>query len=138
MNQLLTAIKNKIQATSALSSLQGRTYYGAIGRKTRIEDGPYMRISCLTDSVDHAYGAPAFQDHYVMQFSIWSTSATTADALLDSLIVAFNGVTLTLTADKNTHSFRTGRGLLKEPVDAADSSPIFQSFATFEFWVRNS
>jgi hypothetical protein len=138
MQQLLNAIKTTINATSALSPLAGRTYFGGIGRKVTLSDGPYMRVSLLADSVDHAYGKPAFQDHYIVQFSIWATALNTADSLLDNLIAAFNGTTLTLSTDINTHSFRTARGLLKEPVEDENSSPIYQAYCTFEFWDQNS
>lgn len=134
----MLAIKNKVAATPALSTLVGRMVVNNVG-KLKLSDGPYCRVSVADNDADFGFQDDTGIDSTIIQFSVFGQSDVTTlnavQALADQIIKAFHGgdgLTLGNTG-KVAHGTRRTRGIGPTEPKASDSTPVHHCYVTILF-----
>lgn len=130
---LSTGIISRVQATSALSSIQGEKI--AFGQ---LKDGvarPKCRYTVVGDAQSGTLGTQVFESIRI-QFSVFADTLTTADSLRKALRTAFHGVAMTLSDSTKVMPVAVeGTRVLVE--DQQPAGFVYHGVAVFEFRVLN-
>jgi hypothetical protein len=129
-DNLLTAIKARINATSALSAIHNKVAYGLGVGLAR----PYARVSLLEGPPQETYGQSTI-DRVLVTFSVFSGDLAQANSLAKAIANAFTSSPLALTGQTNLRAQRLGGRVLVEGNEAKNL--VYQSAVDIAFWVQS-
>lgn len=133
IGDLMTAIKGKIDDTSALSQIHGKFYWG-LGLQGVIPSRPHARGSLIGGNPQQAYGGSSV-DKVLVTFAVFANTLATANSLAKAISQTFAGQTLDLNDQKSVHAVRRGCRVLIEGTDA--KTLVYRSEVDIEAWVSS-
>ena len=132
MKYLLKSIKATL--ATAIPSMANRVFMSVVPSTIKLADGPYIRVVFVgQDDTQYAFSDQVGYDQTVLQFSVFAESLTGADTIVDSILVAFQGVALTLDVGVPARGLKNKRGIIVEP-KSPNANQTFHSWVTINFF----
>jgi hypothetical protein len=128
-DDLLEKVVSRVNATSALSTVASKVFFGLVKEGTA---RPYVRVSLVETVPTYAYVATL--DRALVQISAFANTLASANDLGKAISDAFHGSSLTLSGQTNVQSVKRGQKVLVDGKDAKNI--VYHAAVQIEFFVQ--
>lgn len=128
----LSAIKSKFDAALTIN---GGLRYGRVPPSTA---RPYAVYNVISETPDIAFTPDNLLSDFVIQFSVFDTSAANAAALLDQIDAAFHRSAMTIAGGECLGIIRLpdgGSGINLMPLESGTGQDIYMAWGRYRFTV---